>query len=222
MKTDRQPWRNRGDLNLSEGSSILTPLHGVTAICRGSMTGKVLIRQLNGKTGIGWNLNTPSWNSAKASLPYAYTKYTKFHVATTEHRITDTEKVLKYTFTKTGTWWELNTHCSGGWRYNHITRIKPFAKYPNFGDVTGRSRGGMAGKFLTRQLNEKTESGWDLNTRPLNTVKVTLHYALLCFHQVHQVLCRCCRASRHRYRRSTAIYIDKYWDRVRFEPTPVG
>ena len=87
---------------------------GVTAICRGSMTGKVLIRQLNGKTGIGWNLNTPSWNSAKASLPYAYTKYTKFHVATTEHRITDTEKVLKYTFTKTGTWWELNTQCSGG------------------------------------------------------------------------------------------------------------
>ena len=27
MKTDRQPWRNRGDLNLSQGSSILTPLH---------------------------------------------------------------------------------------------------------------------------------------------------------------------------------------------------
>ena len=25
MKTDRQPWRNRGDLNLSQGSSILTP-----------------------------------------------------------------------------------------------------------------------------------------------------------------------------------------------------
>ena len=26
METDRQSWRNRGDLNLSEGSSILTPL----------------------------------------------------------------------------------------------------------------------------------------------------------------------------------------------------
>ena len=35
---------------------------------------------------------------------YAYTKYTKFHVTTAEHRINDTEKVLKYTFTKTGTW----------------------------------------------------------------------------------------------------------------------
>ena len=44
----------------------------------------------------------------------AYTKYTKFHVATAEHRVTDTEKVLKYAFTKTGTWWELNPHCSGG------------------------------------------------------------------------------------------------------------
>ena len=44
---------------------------GVTAICRGSMTGKVLTRQLNGKTGIGWDLNTPSWNTAKASLHYA-------------------------------------------------------------------------------------------------------------------------------------------------------
>ena len=27
---------------------------------------------------------------------YAYTKYTKFHVATAEHRVTDTEKGLKY------------------------------------------------------------------------------------------------------------------------------
>ena len=26
---------------------------------------------------------------------YAYTKYTKFHVATAEHRVTDTGKVLK-------------------------------------------------------------------------------------------------------------------------------
>ena len=53
---------------------------------------------------------------------YVYTKYTKFHVGTADHRITDTEKVLKYTFTKPGTWWELNTHCSGGRRYSHITR----------------------------------------------------------------------------------------------------
>ena len=43
---------------------------------------------------------------------YAYTKYTKFHVTTAEHRINDTEKVLKYTFTKTGTWWDLNPHPS--------------------------------------------------------------------------------------------------------------
>ena len=34
----------------------------------------------------------------------AYTKYTKFHVATAEHRITDTEKVLKDTCTKN---WDL-------------------------------------------------------------------------------------------------------------------
>ena len=27
---------------------------------------------------------------------YAYTKYTKFHVATAEHRVTDTGKVLKW------------------------------------------------------------------------------------------------------------------------------
>ena len=31
---------------------------------------------------------------------YAYTKYTNFHVATAEHRFTDTGKVLKYTFKK--------------------------------------------------------------------------------------------------------------------------
>ena len=43
---------------------------------------------------------------------YAYTKYTKFHVATAEHRITDTEKVPKYTFTKTETGWDLNPHPS--------------------------------------------------------------------------------------------------------------
>ena len=30
---------------------------------------------------------------------YAYTKYTKFHVATAEHRVTDTGKVLNYTMT---------------------------------------------------------------------------------------------------------------------------
>ena len=108
---------------------------------------------------------------------YAYTKYTKFHVATAEHRVTDTGKVLKYTFTKTGSWWELNTHCSCGRRYNHITHINPFAKYPKFGGVTASSHGGMTGKVLTRQLNGKTETGWDLNTRPCNAAKATQHYA---------------------------------------------
>ena len=39
---------------------------------------------------------------------YAYTKYTKFHVATVEHRVTDTEKVLKYTFKNTETGLDLN------------------------------------------------------------------------------------------------------------------
>ena len=34
---------------------------------------------------------------------YASTKYTKFHVATAEHRVTDTGKVLKYTLTNTQT-----------------------------------------------------------------------------------------------------------------------
>ena len=33
-------------------------------------------------------------------LKYAYTKYSKFHVATAEHRFTDTGKVLKYTLKK--------------------------------------------------------------------------------------------------------------------------
>ena len=152
----------------------------------------------------------------------AYTKYTKFHVATAEHRVTDTEKVLKYTFTKTGTWWELNPHCSGGWRYNHIMRINPFANHQKFDGVTARSRGGMTGKVLTRQLNGKIETGWDLNRRPSNTAKDTLYYAKLCFHQVHQVPYRYYRASRHRYRKSTEIYIEKHWGRAGFEPTPVA
>ena len=99
---------------------------GVTAICRGSMTRKVLTRQLNGKKlesgGIWARARGIPWKHHYIMRNYVYTKYTKFHVATAEHRITDTEKVLKYTFTKTGTWWELNTHCSGGRRYNHITR----------------------------------------------------------------------------------------------------
>ena len=110
---------------------------------------------------------------------------------------------------KIGNWWELNPHCSGGRRCNHITRISPLAKYPKFSGVTAICRGSMTGKVLTRQLNGKTESGWDLNTRPLNTAKVTLHYALLCLHQVHQVSCRYCRASRHRYR-NTSEKVLKY------------
>ena len=40
-------------------------LGGVTASSRGGMTGKVLTRQLNRKTGIGWELNTRTWNTAK-------------------------------------------------------------------------------------------------------------------------------------------------------------
>ena len=39
---------------------------------------------------------------------YAYTKYTKFHVATVEHRVTDTEKVLKYTLKNTENGLDLN------------------------------------------------------------------------------------------------------------------
>ena len=89
---------------------------GVTAICRGSMTGKVLTRQLNEKKlGSGGIWIRPRGMPRKLHYimrNYAYTKYTKFHVATAEHRITDTEKVLKYTFTKTGTWWDLNPHPS--------------------------------------------------------------------------------------------------------------
>ena len=70
-----------------------------------------------------------------------------------------------------------STPSSGGRRYSRITRINTSAKYAKFGGVTARSRGGMTGKVLTRQLNGKTETGWDLNTRPSNTAKVTLHYA---------------------------------------------
>ena len=61
---------------------------------------------------------------------YAYTKYTKFHVATAEHRITDTEKVLKYTFTKTRTWWELNPHCSAGEGKTTLRVLSPLPSTP--------------------------------------------------------------------------------------------
>ena len=79
---------------------------------------------------------------------YVYTKYTKFHVATAEHRITDTEKVLKYTFTKPGTWWELNTHCSGGRRYSHITREHR---------ITDKEK-------VLKYTFTKTGTWWELNT----------------------------------------------------------
>ena len=39
---------------------------------------------------------------------YACTKYTKFHVATVEHCVTNTEKVLKYTLKNTETGLDLN------------------------------------------------------------------------------------------------------------------
>ena len=39
---------------------------------------------------------------------YASTKYTKFHIATTEHRVTDTGKVLKYTLKNTEDGLDLN------------------------------------------------------------------------------------------------------------------
>ena len=39
---------------------------------------------------------------------YASTKYTKFHVATAEHCVTDTGKVLKYTLTNTENELDLN------------------------------------------------------------------------------------------------------------------
>ena len=153
----------------------------VTTSSRGGLIGKVLTRQLNEKklkpTGIWTHARRIPQKLHYIKRNYAYTNYTKLHVATAEHRVTDTGKVLKYTFTKTGTWWALNTHRSSGRRYNHITRIKPFAKNPMFGGVTASSRGGMTGKVLTRQLNGRTETGWDLNTRPCNTAKATLHYA---------------------------------------------
>ena len=43
---------------------------------------------------------------------YAFTKCTKFYVATAEYRVTDTGKVLKYTLTNTETGWDLNPHPS--------------------------------------------------------------------------------------------------------------
>ena len=152
----------------------------------------------------------------------AYTKYTKFHVATAEHRVTDTEKVLKYTFTKTETWWDLNPHCSGGWRCNHIMRINPFAKTRSL----MASLLEVAAVWLEKSwldLNGKIETGWDLNPHPFEyRAKDAPHYAKSCFHQVHQVPYRYYRASRHRYRKSTEIYIEKHWGRAGFEPTPVA
>ena len=41
---------------------------------------------------------------------YTSTKYTKFHVATAGHRVTDTGKVLKYALTNTETGRDLNPH----------------------------------------------------------------------------------------------------------------
>ena len=79
---------------------------------------------------------------------------------------------------KIGTWWDLNPHCSGWRRCNHITRISPLAKYTKFGGNTAICRGSMTGKVLTRQLNgKKTGIGWDLNTPSWNTAKASLHYA---------------------------------------------
>ena len=53
---------------------------------------------------------------------YAYTKYTKFHVATVEHRVTNTEKVLKYTLTNTENELDLNPRPS-----NNLILPKRFA-----------------------------------------------------------------------------------------------
>ena len=39
---------------------------------------------------------------------YAYTKYTKFHIAIAKDRVTDTEKVLKYAWKGTETGLDLN------------------------------------------------------------------------------------------------------------------
>ena len=44
---------------------------------------------------------------------YASTKNTKFHVATAEHRVPDTGKVLKYTLKSTETGLDLNPRPSG-------------------------------------------------------------------------------------------------------------
>ena len=43
---------------------------------------------------------------------YASTKYTKFHAATTEHRITETGKILKYTLKNTEDGLDLNPRTS--------------------------------------------------------------------------------------------------------------
>ena len=43
---------------------------------------------------------------------YVYTKYTKFHVANAEHRVTDTGTLLKYTLTNTETGWDSNPQLS--------------------------------------------------------------------------------------------------------------
>ena len=55
---------------------------------------------------------------------YAYTKYTKFHVATVEHRVTNTEKVLKYTLTNTENELDLNPRPS-----NNLILPQRFAQW---------------------------------------------------------------------------------------------
>ena len=78
---------------------------------------------------------------------------------------------------KAGTCWDLNPHCLGGRRCNHITRISPLAKYPKFGGVTAICRGSMTGKVLTRQLNGKN---WERVGFEHTAIEYRESYATLC------------------------------------------
>ena len=78
---------------------------------------------------------------------------------------------------KVGTWWDLNPHCSGGRRCNHITRIRPLAKCPKLGGVTAICRGSMTGIVLTRQLKGKN---WERVGFEHTPIEYRESYATLC------------------------------------------
>ena len=108
---------------------------------------------------------------------YAYTKCTKFHVATAEHRVTDTGKVLKYTLTKTETGWDLNPHPSDNLDFATLCVMK----YHKFCFGTAKHRSASGEKVIfSYAYTEKFGTSWDLNPHcsggaNVTTLRILIH-----------------------------------------------